>query len=322
MTASGGYLPLYEDGHDIDLLLKVCEMYYQQRLTQQEIANVLGVSRVSVSRLLSSARDRGIVQVSIIDPRLGLAELSGRLEELYGLQKAVVVAGSHEDDVVKQRVGRVGAQLLESYVRDGDTVGIGRGTTVYQTVNQLPGRVAIPSSHVVPLVGSAGLFDSYFQVNEMARHAAEILGARCAYLNAPFSVSSLQIKEALLQDELVAECVNHWGSLDVVVIGIGATGLSDNPAYSARVKAVEIREGRKAAADICGRLIDNEGEPMEGEHDLLIAATLENLHNARLTIGVAGGKTKPAAIRAALRGKHINVLVTDDTCARMFCSVV
>lgn len=314
------YLALCEDGQDIDLLLNVCEMYYEQGLTQQEIANVIGVSRVSVSRLLSTARDKGIVRISIVDPRVGLAELSRRLEALYCLKKAVVVAGSHDDDVVKQRIGRAGARLLESHVRDGDTIGIGRGTTVYQTVNQLPGKVPLPSSYVVPLAGSAGLFDSYFQVNEMARHAAEVFGARCIYLNVPYYVSSTEIKSALLKDTFVAACVKHWDSLGVAVVGIGAIGLSRDPGFSARVKASEAREGRIVAADICGRFIDSKGNTMEGERDLLMAVSLENLRKTKLIIGVAGGKTKPAAILAALKGKHLDMLVTDDMCAEMLCS--
>ncbi len=320
--AAGGELSLAvrKEDQDIDLLLYVCEMYYEQGLTQQEIADIVGVSRVSVSRLLSTARDKGIVRISIVDPRVVLENLERRLEQLYGLKKAVVVSGSVDDDVVKQRIGRAGAQLLESCVRDGDTIGIGRGTTVYQTVNHLSGKVPLPSSCIVPLAGSAGLFDSYFQVNEMARHTAEAFGAQCVYLNVPYYVSSMEVKQALLKEKLVADCVRRWGSLDIALVGIGGASMSRDPAFLARVGSAEAGTGKKVAADLCGRFIGCEGESLEGERDLLIAVSLEHLRKANTVIGVSGGKTKAPAILAALKGKHLDMLVTDEVSAEMLCS--
>jgi deoxyribonucleoside regulator len=284
------------------------------------LADIVGVSRVSVSRLLSTARDKGIVRISIVDPRVVLENLERRLEQLYGLKKAVVVSGSVDDDVVKQRIGRAGAQLLESCVRDGDTIGIGRGTTVYQTVNHLSGKVPLPSSCIVPLAGSAGLFDSYFQVNEMARHTAETFGAQCVYLNVPYYVSSMEVKQALLKEKLVADCVRRWGSLDIALVGIGGASMSRDPAFLARVGSAEAGTGKKVAADLCGRFIGCEGESLEGERDLLIAVSLEHLRKANTVIGVCGGKTKAPAILAALKGKHLDMLVTDEVSAEMLCS--
>ena len=309
-----------KEDHDIDLLLHVCEMYYEQGLTQQEIADIIGVSRVSISRMLSTAKEKGIVRISIVDPRIVLEKLERRLEQLYGLKKAVVVSGSQDDHVVKQRIGRAGARLLESYAKDGDTIGIGRGTTVYQTVNYLSGKVPLPSSYIVPLAGSAGLFDSYFQVNEMARQAAEAFGAKCVYLNVPYYVSCIEVKQALLNERLVADCVNRWDSLDIALVGIGGTVLSRDPAFLARVRAAEERTGKQVAADLCGRFIDSQGESMEGGKDLLIAVSLDQLRETKTVIGVEGGKTKAAAILAALRGKYLDMLVTDEVAAEMLCS--
>ena len=77
---------------DVRLMTKVCDLYYNQNVSQQQIASMLSLSRPTVSRLLSSARERGIVQISVSNLDLiRYWEMERKLEEMYGLKEVLIV---------------------------------------------------------------------------------------------------------------------------------------------------------------------------------------------------------------------------------------
>ena len=64
--------------------------------------------------------------------------------------------------------------------------------------------------------------------------------------------------------------------------------------------------------DICLRFFDTAGRPVITElNDRVISIDLEELRKVRRVVGVAGGRRKVSAVRGALAGKLINVLITD-----------
>ena len=122
------------DEQSIDAL----KLYYQQNLSQAEVAARLGISRPTVAKLLAHGRDRGFVTISIHDPRDEASELAARLERCYGLS-CVRVAHGHamtEDEAIDQ-VGRVGADLVSQLVHDGMSVGISWGRTMSAVASYL-----------------------------------------------------------------------------------------------------------------------------------------------------------------------------------------
>jgi DNA-binding transcriptional regulator LsrR (DeoR family) len=67
-----------------------------------------------------------------------------------------------------------------------------------------------------------------------------------------------------------------------------------------------------AVGDVCLRFFDVNGNPIENALDnRVIGMQLEQLRKVERSVGIAGGKRKFEAIRGALRGKLINVLITD-----------
>ncbi len=121
---------------DMRLMIKVCDLYYNHNVSQQQIAGMLSLSRPTVSRLLSSAREKGIVQISVSN--LGLIkywEMERRLEEMYGLREVLIVDSSDDSD--RQRrfsPGKAAGRYLESTIKDGSVVGVSMGSTLYEVV--------------------------------------------------------------------------------------------------------------------------------------------------------------------------------------------
>ena len=120
---------------DVRLMTKVCDLYYNQNVSQQQIASMLSLSRPTVSRLLSSARERGIVQISVSNLDLiRYWEMERKLEEMYGLKEVLIVDSVEDADEQKKLIGRAAGQYVENTIRDGDVVGLSMGSTLYQVV--------------------------------------------------------------------------------------------------------------------------------------------------------------------------------------------
>ena len=105
---------------DVRLMTKVCDLYYNQNVSQQQIASMLSLSRPTVSRLLSSARERGIVQISVSNLDLiRYWEMERKLEEMYGLKEVLIVDSVEDADEQKKLIGRAAGQYVENTIRTG-----------------------------------------------------------------------------------------------------------------------------------------------------------------------------------------------------------
>lgn len=92
----------------IEKLIRVSQMYYDEGLNQSQIAGEVGYSRSSVSRMLTEARETGIVQITIGHPLQRLQSLEENLRNKYGL-KTVRVAYSYDDSIASTLVPQCGA---------------------------------------------------------------------------------------------------------------------------------------------------------------------------------------------------------------------
>ena len=121
---------------DVHLMVKVCDLYYNQNISQQQIAKSLNLSRPTVSRLLSSAREQGIVQLSISNlDEIKYWEMERRLEKEYRLRNVLIVDSAETEDDLKEVLGSAASRYLEYTIKDGYTVGVSMGSTLYQVVS-------------------------------------------------------------------------------------------------------------------------------------------------------------------------------------------
>jgi DNA-binding transcriptional regulator LsrR (DeoR family) len=119
----------------------------------------------------------------------------------------------------------------------------------------------------------------------------------------------------MLQDRYVQEAMALFRSVTVALVGIGAVEPSKLLAASGNVFSPgELRSlsVRGAVGDICLRFFDADGVPVVTPlDDRVIAIGLQELRRVDRVVGIAGGKRKTAAIRGALQGGWVNVLITD-----------
>jgi DNA-binding transcriptional regulator LsrR (DeoR family) len=197
-------------------------------------------------------------------------------------------------------------------------VGLTWGSSLRAFVESLP-RLELPRLQVVQILGGLGSVDAGVNGAELTRRLAERCGARPRMIQAPGVVASREVREALLADPEVAEALALGARADLAVVGIGVprpTPASTGPGSLLGAAELEALRRRGAVGDIAFRHFDAAGRWLDTELDDRVVG-LDPAALARIPrrIAVAGGPDKTAAIAAALAGRLVDVLVTDEDTA-------
>lgn len=308
---------------DPRLMIKVCDLYYNQNASRQQIGKELELSRPTIARLLDSARELGIVQIQIPDlDTITFWELEKQLEEKFGLRQVLVVDGSKDKDELESALGSVAARYLQYVIADGSTVGISMGSTLHHMVNALQ---EAPAENVtfVPLVGGMGKLRMELHANSLAEKMSRICSGSFVPLHAPARVSGTTVRDELMKEESVKAALQLMNHLDAALVGIGYPNEHSAIKATGYYKENEIESlvDRDASGELCMQFYDVEGrtEPYISDNTV-IGIDVHRLRKVPRSIGIAGGQEKLSAIRGAIRGRYINVLITDAECAKALLS--
>ena len=302
-----------------ELLAQVASLYYEDDLTQGEIARRVGTSRSTVSRMLQEAREAGVVEITVHYPWRTVPQLGDALRTRFGLCQARVLLGRERTyEEIVRGLGALAARYVEGIVRADTVLGISWGLAVHSTVRALRPERRLPIT-VVQMVGAVGEGDPLIDGPDLARLLAGVYGGQYRYLHAPLIVEDLRARDVLLQEPRIRETLELARRADVALVGIGAPHAAVYSLLRAGYVDREAIAGLLAqgvAGDVCARHYDAQG--CELDIDLnrrIVGIELEALHGIDQVIGVAGGEAKAGAILGALRGGHVDVLVTDDAAA-------
>lgn len=292
---------------DFQELVRASRLYYELGETQNQIAELLGITRPQVSRLLKRARAEGIVEIRIVDTTAVDSPAGDVLRRRYDLDQvhlAPTIAGP--EDLTRRMVGRLAAEVLRVAVRPGTTVGIGNGASVLATADALEESATPVAVTVVPLCGG---FWSTGQEREPYRRIAEALGAQVRGLMAPGLVDDAATRTALVAHAGIRAIAELWERLDVALFGIGGPAWSVSlvgEAIERQLEAAEaVGEVLVAPFDIDGRFV------CPALRDRVIAFDARNLGRVPAAIGLASGEAKVRPILGALRAGIVRALVTD-----------
>lgn len=299
-------------------LLRVAWYYYVDGLTQDDIAKRINVSRASAGRLLERCRQAGIVSFTINSEYYNAFEVGRRLKEKFGLREALVPPMLEPDvesqAAVNSRLGRGGAQYLQSHLKAGEVLGMGWGDTVQQTLEHLHPD-ALGRVRTVSLTGGVGAYLSALRRVRFDRDH----GLLDVVLPTPILASSEALAKALRAEAQVQQVIDMSRQADHAIVGIGA--LTGGPTLTKLGYATEEELAENAAAgavgDVLGLFYDADGVPLDLPiHRRRIGIDLHDLRKIPNVVGVAGGLVKLAAIRGALRGGYLDVLVTTEEVGR------
>lgn len=301
------------------LLIKVANMYYIENMKQSDIADKLGINRTTVSKYLKRAMEAGIVQISIVND--SYERLESELEKKFGLKEVYIVDSVADADEVKNNMGKAGLGFLKRVIHDGDVVGFAWGTAIGALAkNASLEKCNEVKADMVPLVGGPENIDIEFHVNTIAYKVANAFKARNHYLYAPAITKTAEIRAAIMQDDNYVKITNYWDKLDIAIVGIGAPVQSSNLVWAGAFgkKSIDELADAGVAGEICSVFYDVNGQIVTtGLSDKIIAIDLKKLRQVKYSIGIAASPEKVPAIYGALKGKLINVLISDEQTAKL-----
>jgi DNA-binding transcriptional regulator LsrR (DeoR family) len=301
-------------------MAKIARLYHERGMRQTEIAAELHVSQPRVSRLLKAAGETGLVRTIVSMPVGVHTETEEALEAAYGLTE-VVIAEAEDESAVLNTLGSALAFYLEATLISDEVIGISSWSQSLLTMADSLGTLNPGAAKkVVQLVGGHGRSVVQYQANRLLTRLAARTGAEPVFLSAPGVLLSPGDVESLLRAPLLQEPVAAWDELTLALVGIGSVEPSPLALESGNtLPATTLRALKElgAVGDVCFRYFDAKGVLVASElNDTVVSISPDKLKKVPRRVGVAGGARKVAAIRAALRGGWVNVLVTDLTTAR------
>jgi DNA-binding transcriptional regulator LsrR (DeoR family) len=306
------------------LLAKVARLYYEQDMTQAEISGRLGLSRQRVQRLLSTARQEGIVNIAI-HPVMGFfSELEKSLEARFGLSEALVVETSApgNQNTTAREIGAGAAEYLARVLKPKDKVVLSWGNSLLGMVNALASRTPLrmPDLRLIQALGNLGDPNVAMYGGELVRRAAKALGATPILFPAPAIAATKAVRDAVYADPYVCQTLDLARTADLALVGIGSSQ-SDSIAVPDLWRFLPPGSlpdllAKGAVGSINLRYFNSAGRLVSSKiNDRVIGLNLDEIRKIPRVVGVAGGPSKVKAIRAALKAKFIDVIVTDHVTA-------
>jgi DNA-binding transcriptional regulator LsrR (DeoR family) len=310
-----------------DQITRVAWKYHKEGLTQKEIADKMDISRFKVMDLLSEAKEQGIVEIRINSPFYNCLSIESKLAEKFGLMEAFVVPtpNSNKSADVRKMIAAGGSNYLETLINSGDRIGVGWGQTLFETVKEFPFRADDYKDIKIALMWG-GLTSKARSLSpyDVAKNLADKVGGECYYIFAPAIVDSEILKEAILSDQRVQSVFEEARKADKALLGIGQVNLQTSLFQTGYISEKQIKKLKEkgAVGEILGRYFDIDGKAIESEiNDLIIGLGLEEISKIDKVVGFAGGEDKIESIYGALKGRYIDVLVTDEVTAEKILEI-
>ncbi|MFL7839059.1 MAG: sugar-binding transcriptional regulator [Candidatus Promineifilaceae bacterium] len=302
------------------LMVKVAKQYFEAGLTQQQIAHSLRISRSTVSRLLTKAREDGIVQISIEVPPGIHPELEKTIEQKFDLVEAIVVEtlDYNSPDSIAGELGRAAAGYLERTIQDKDTIGFAWGITMKAMVDTMPPK-NLPGVNVFQMNGGLTPQSTDIHGISLTRNLATRLGGTAYMLQAPGVADTPQTQQMFMSDAQVRQVFDLADTANMAFFGIGALAHDSLWGQAGLLTNGVMAELQSlgAVGDVMSRYFDADGKLVNSSLcRRVVGLPIDQLMKINRRIGAAGGRDKFEPILAALRGQYVNVLITDQITAQ------
>lgn len=290
--------------------------YYVEGLTQAEIAERFGLTRLRVNRLLNSCREDGLVQIRINSPFARCVALEADLTGRFALRQAVVVPSPAEAADIARVLGAAAGEYIAEHLTERQRIGIGWGRTLRCSLRALPRR-PMPGLSVVSLLGGLTR-GSTINAYETAWRMADLLEAECYYLAAPAFAGTAESRDTFLSQEVIRDVYQRARQCDLALVSVGDLStrstirqlglIGDDDAASLRAAG--------AVGDLLGHYLDVGGRVVD--HPInrrVVALGLDDLKAIPMVVLASGGPEKLGILRGALTAGYADALITDENTA-------
>jgi deoxyribonucleoside regulator len=262
-------------------VFEAARLCYEMGLSQREVAEDLGVSPATLTRLLQKARELGIVKFTVQPPQeysRNAEDLARDLEKRLKIERAIITPTAGRAEIVRKELGFAAAHWILSQINFKTHIGFSGGRSVAEIIPFL--KKTADAVEVVQLMGGVSPTEIDIQADVIARNAASRLGGTCRVIHGPAIFPTERELLQLLKNRIVADVVQRFDELDMSVVGVG-TVTADNPLMQCgflKEEEVELLSASGCVGDICGHFFDARGE----ECDAALAKRILGIRLAQL----------------------------------------
>ena len=293
-------------------------LYFIAGHTQDEIAKMLQVSRASAQRLVSLCLAERLITFRLEHPIASCMELAAQLKGRFDLVYCEVVPTDPTAPAAAAGIAERCANLLESTLRAETPViiALGTGRAVRAAVERVS-PIDRPEHQIVSLVGNI-LADGSASFFDTVGRLADRTGARHYPMPLPFLMGSEEERNRMVRLDAITKVKAVADKADLKLIGIGQMDQKAQMYVDGFVTRDELTEMMRlgAVGEITGWAYDAKGRLIKGGTNRRLTSIPPNVPAKAMTIAAALGPAKIPAIRAALAGRLINGLITDEATAR------
>lgn len=303
------------DNNKLHLLISIAKLYYLENMNQNEIANLLGVSRPLISKYLMEARNLGVVKIEINDLLTSDSvegDVSEKICSLYNIKELYIIPSSTNKDLNDQMFVDYVTEYILSTLSDNSLMGIGWGSVIGAIIKKIensePKRKLI--GNVIPLISNAPISYRNYHTNELVRMLADATGLNAQYLYAPVICSTPSEKDIFLNTDNVKGLMKQYNQMDYAIVQI--RNFPSVPDLATEARFEKKLHQAKAVGMILGYYYDIDGKIIESEMDYSIQVPLESLRKAKRVIGIINARVSTnAAIGAMKLGIFTDIIISD-----------
>jgi deoxyribonucleoside regulator len=301
----------------IENLIRItAKLYYIDGFNQNDIAELIGISRPKVSRLLTRALNEGIVQIKVEDYDPRNRTLEKELKDNFNLNHVLVIKLWGETDIesVRRTIGYFAAPIVAEWIFPNAIIGVSGSRSIFRLIQQIKPPSGTRGITTVQLMGNIDAKVSDFDSIELCRMLASSFGGLYYVLNAPALAPDVNSRQIFLAHKDVKTIWKLYRDMNIAFVGIGS--LTQSSFIERGIIGphdVDKLMKHGAIGEICGRFYDQYGQECASELlDRVIGISLDELREKREVVGVTCGSRRAEAIYAALNSRIIKSLVIDE----------
>lgn len=299
---------------DNELLTEIAVAYYQDEITQEEIAKKFAISRIKVGRLLKRAKEEGIVEITVRYHPVFSTRLEQQMLERFSLSRALIALDHQDEEEQRRQVAALVSGYLAMTLKDDMVLAVGQGRNVAAIADHV-GSVAPKSCKFICGIGGTHRPGDAINADHISRRLAKKFGGSSETLYAPAYVENRALKEAFMQNGTIKETLDRARKADVALVGIG--DMNEN-SYMVKLgwftphEIIDASLNQGVIGDIAGYDFFN----AQGMHvdtvmnDRVIGLSIDELRKIPCVIAIASENTKALAILGALRTGAIDIIAT------------
>lgn len=293
------------------MLVKIAKLYYEEKMTQEEIAKEIFISRSQVSRALKKCVDKGIIEVVIKSP----------IERTYNIEREFITkfnlldvyiskSYSSQHESIKKKTFQLAANYIRTFLKNKMSVGITWGKTLRGVVDEINSKKTLPETEFIQLAGNISTNDPLYSGSEIAKDFAYKFNSKYYQTNCELFVNNITTKRALIKTPNLKLLTNKYSNINVAIFSLGNlmswSEILDKKIYNELIR-------KKVVGHVIGYFIDINGNFVDSKiSQNSIAIDKEIIKNKKVhKIVIAFGIDKAEVILAALKSKLISTLITD-----------